>query len=122
MLRRPPHRWIAFVLVLALSAGSALPAWASYVIPVPGHHFTVAAPDLVEYHDCEGSCEACDRTHRAATVTHYDCVICFGLALPVDLLQSLESPAGFEVGHQVDGAGVLLPLDPHPPRSLSHRI
>jgi hypothetical protein len=124
MLRGPPHRWLAFVLVLALSAGSVLPAWASYVIPVPGHHFTIVAPpiDRVEYHDREGSCEACDATHPAAAGTHHDCVICFALALPVGVLEPPWLPAGFEVGRQIDSTGVSSDLDPYPPRFLSHRI
>jgi hypothetical protein len=124
MLTGLPHRWIAFVLVLALSAGAALPAWASYLIPVPGHHFTiVAAPiDRVEYH-CDRSCEACDGTHHNERVSHADCVICLGLALPAGVPGLVrELPSGFEIGRQTDGAGVQSDLDPHPPRSPLHRI
>jgi hypothetical protein len=125
MLRSALHRLIALALVLALGVGTTAPAWAVSIVPVPGHHFAIAAPptDPAERYDCDGSCEACDGTHHAATVTHADCVICLGLALPVGLLEPAHKLwAGFEIRRSTDGAGVQSDLDPHPPRSLSHRI
>jgi hypothetical protein len=125
MPRYALHRLIALALVLALGIGTTAPGWAVSVVPVPGHHFAIAAPatDPAECHDCEGSCETCDGAKHDVRVTHADCVICLGLALPAGALEPVrELPPGFEIGRQTDGAGVQSDLDPRPPRSLSHRI
>jgi hypothetical protein len=125
MSRYALHRLIAWALVLVLGIGTTAPGWAVPVVPVPGHHFAIAAPpaDAAECHDCDSSCEACAGANHDDRVTHADCVICLGLALPVGVVEPVrELPARFEIGPQTHGAGVQSVLDPHPPRSLSHRI
>ena len=125
MMRGRLQRLIALVVVLAMTAATGVPAWASLIILVPGHHFRMEGPstDLPKCGHYDDSQEACGGLHEAGTVTHHDCVICLGMALPsafVDPVRKL--PAGFEVEHQIDGTGVLSDPDPYPPRPFSHRV
>jgi hypothetical protein len=125
MLRRRLQRSIALLVVLAMAATAAVPAWANLIVLAPGHHFAIETPsadsEKCRHYDASG--EACGGTHETTTVTHHDCEICLGIALPTSAFDPVRKlPAGFEVEHQIDGTGVPSDLDPYPPRPFSHRV
>lgn len=119
MVKRLLHRCIASLLVLAMAAAVAAPGAAAPTLSVPEQQLAGAA--MPASHAVVG--ERDKHPHHRADAAHTHCTICLGFPVPAGLAEAVPMQrASFPVGRHSFAAGLPPDLEPHPPRSLLHRI